>query len=226
MRVLVFDTETTGLPKTKLLTYEALCLWPHVVQLSYVMYDVSDNAVTNVRDFIVKIPKDIEMSPESIALHGITKEMCDKSEETMEEVLLRFIYDFSHSDLIVGHNLTFDLNMVKIELMRQIQRNSHEKDLFLLFLEEVKTSRKYYCTMQESVDLCNLPALDKKGNPYIKFPKLAELHERLFQRKPKNLHNSLHDVLICLRCYYMLEYKKDLLRTNREMRYLFRELQL
>jgi DNA polymerase III epsilon subunit-like protein len=226
MRVLVFDTETTGLPKTKLLTPEVVSLWPHVVQLSYVMYDVSENAITNIRDFIVKIPQEIEITSESIALHGITKEISHENGEPIEEVLVRFIYDFSHADLIVGHNLTFDMNMLKIELMREIQQKSDEKDLFLAFLEELKTSRKYYCTMLSSINLCNLSAVNKKGNPYTKFPKLSELHEKLFQRNPKNLHNSLHDVLICLRCYYMLEYKKDLLRTNREMRYLFREMKL
>ena len=31
---------------------------------------------------------------------------------------------------------------------------------------------------------------------------------KLFNSPPKNLHNSLNDVLICLRCYYMLEHKK------------------
>lgn len=226
MRVLVFDTETTGLPRTKLLTPEVVSLWPHIVQLSYVVYDVSDNAITNVRDFIVKIPEEIDISAESIALHGITKEISHENGESMEEVLVRFIYDFSHVDLIVGHNLTFDINMLKIEVMRQIQKKSDEKELFLTFLEELKTSRKYYCTLQSSIDLCNIHALDKKGKSYTKFPRLSELHEKLFQRQPKNLHNSLHDVLICLRCYYMLEYKKDLLRINREVRYLFREMKL
>ena len=37
MRVIVFDTETTGLPKTKVLTYGLLNLWPYIVQLSYLI---------------------------------------------------------------------------------------------------------------------------------------------------------------------------------------------
>lgn len=231
MHILVFDTETTGLPKTKLLTYEALCLWPYIVQLSYVMYDVSANSINNVRDFIVKIPEHVKISQESTNIHGITKKMCNKSDETMEEILLRFIYDFSNSDLVVGHNLSFDLNMLKIEVMRQIEQltnnsNEQKKDLYLHFLKDLKNSNKFYCTMQSSVDICNIQALDIKGNNYTKYPKLTELHEILFINPPRNLHNALHDVLICLRCYFMLEYKKDLLRINREFRYLFRELKL
>ena len=43
MRVLVFDTETTGLPKTKILNKYMLELWPYIVQLSYIIYDIDTN---------------------------------------------------------------------------------------------------------------------------------------------------------------------------------------
>lgn len=39
---------------------------------------------------------------------------------------------------------------------------------------------------------------------YKKFPKLSELHEHLFGYIPENLHNSLIDVLVCLRCFLKL----------------------
>jgi DNA polymerase III epsilon subunit-like protein len=34
-----------------------------------------------------------------------------------------------------------------------------------------------------------------------KFPKLNELHLKLFESVPENLHNSLIDVIVCLRCF-------------------------
>jgi DNA polymerase III epsilon subunit-like protein len=34
-----------------------------------------------------------------------------------------------------------------------------------------------------------------------KFPKLNELHQKLFESVPENLHNSLIDVIVCLRCF-------------------------
>jgi len=61
------------------------------------------------------------------------------------------------------------------------------------------------CTMKTSVDLCNIEKINSRG-PYKKFPTLCELHEKLFNESPKNLHNSMVDVLICLKCYL----KKDL----------------
>ena len=44
-----------------------------------------------------------------------------------------------------------------------------------------------------------------------KFPKLIELFKFYFPEEihPENLHNSMIDVLITLRCYGMLEYNID-----------------
>jgi DNA polymerase III epsilon subunit-like protein len=229
MRVLVFDTETTGLPKTKLLTPEAVSLWPYIVQFSYVIYDVSDNIITHIRDYIVKIPPHILIDEECTGIHGITNEISYSNGEDITEILLRFMGDFRKSDLIIGHNLHFDINMLKIEVLRQIQKlrfEQVEKEYFTQFLNDLQRSNKYYCTMQSSVDLCGISAIDKKGNPYTKFPKLVELHETLFGKMPRNLHNSLNDVLVCLRCYYKMENKVDLLEINPELDYLFQDLEL
>ena len=38
MKVLVFDTETTGLPKGKNPSIYKTELWPHIIQLSYIVY--------------------------------------------------------------------------------------------------------------------------------------------------------------------------------------------
>jgi hypothetical protein len=65
--------------------------------------------------------------------------------------------------------------------------------------------------MQESIDLCAIKAKDKFGREYNKFPKLSELHMHLFQTTPNGLHNSLIDILITLRCFMHLKYKKDML---------------
>ena len=53
MRVLVFDTETTGLPKTKILNKYMLELWPYIVQLSYIIYDIDTNTIVKIKDCII-----------------------------------------------------------------------------------------------------------------------------------------------------------------------------
>ena len=59
MKVLVFDTETTGLPETKIINPITLHQWPHIVQFSYVIYDSSLNNIVESKDYIVKLPESI-----------------------------------------------------------------------------------------------------------------------------------------------------------------------
>ena len=236
MRILVFDTETTGLPKTKLLTKEVLHLLPYIIQLSYVIYNTSTNSIETIQDHIINIPLDISISQESTNIHGITKEISLSKGKSLKEVLFQFIEYYESCDLLIGHNLSFDINMLKMEAMRLIQTSVYFEKLYLEeFLEKLiiesnnnisNNNNKHFCTMKESIAFCNVKAIDKKGKEYMKFPKLSELHEKMFGYIPNNLHNSLHDVLICLRCFYQMEYKKDLLIENKKICDLFTKLSL
>ena len=133
-------------------------------------------------------------------------------------------------DLIVGHNLSFDINMLKVELMREIsnQNNLSGKREFSQLLDSLNDinpeSPELYCTMMKSIELCNLKTVSKYRKEYLKFPKLNELHMKLFNSQPRNLHNSLNDVLICLRCYYMLEHKIDIIEIDSEIKSLLTDL--
>ena len=75
MRVLVFDTETTGLPKTKIMSPDTLNLWPHIVQFSYVIYDINLNDIVGSSNNIVKISEELTIPEESVKIHGITKDI-------------------------------------------------------------------------------------------------------------------------------------------------------
>ena len=68
------------------------------------------------------------------------------------------------------------------------------------------------------IDNANQDLENKYGKEYLKFPKLNELHMKLFNSSPRNLHNSLNDVLICFRCYYMIEHKVDIVEINEEIK--------
>ena len=94
----------------------------------------------------------------------------------------------------------------------------NEKESLEQKLKCLKTSKKLCCTMQESVDVCNIKAISKDGKEFVKFPTLSELHRHLFNIIPKKLHNSLNDVLICLRCFYKMHYDVDLAATNEQIR--------
>ena len=53
MKSIVFDTETTGLPLNKNSSIYNTHEWPHIIQLSYIVYDEDNHKViANVNDFI------------------------------------------------------------------------------------------------------------------------------------------------------------------------------
>lgn len=216
MRVLVFDTETTGLPETKILNPDTLYQWPTVVQFSYVIYDLSLNDIVESKDYIIKVPESILISEESTKIHGITKEISNKKGILIDDVLNEFFYYLRGVDLIIGHNISFDINMVKVELLRIIYSDK-------LCIEQLKTCKcdlhymtnykNICCTLQDSIKFCNIQAINKFGKPYLKYPKLIELHQKLFNSSPNNLHNSFNDILVTLRCFMKLKHDYDVLES-------------
>jgi hypothetical protein len=87
MKVLVFDTETSGLPKTKVFDPSSFDNWPLIVQLSCALYDVSTNEIKEWSDDIVKVPENYIISEESIKFHNIPNEISAKSGINIEEVI-------------------------------------------------------------------------------------------------------------------------------------------
>jgi len=214
MKVLIFDTETTGLPKSKIISQDTLDKWPYIVQFSFIIFDTDTNTRTLTRDFVIKMDPNVVISNESIALHGITNEISKEKGVDIQVALHEFFYYLRSVDLLVGHNVSFDINMIYIELLRIIYLKQYPEDHISAYkadLHLLTNFKNIYCTMQESIDLCAIKVKDKFGREYNKFPKLIELHKHLFQTTPNGLHNSLIDILITLRCFMYLTYKKDIL---------------
>lgn len=212
MRILVFDTETTGLPQTKHMNPDTLALWPHIVQFSYIIYDTDANDIVQTFDNIVKIQEGIVIPEESIKFHSITNEISTAKGVELELILNEFFEHLNTADTLVGHNISFDINMIKIELLRLIYANSAREDLktHKYNLHYLNTFANISCTLMDSIKLCNIKALSKSGKPYTKFPKLIELHQKLFETAPNHLHNSFNDILVTLRCFMQMKHNIDL----------------
>jgi DNA polymerase III epsilon subunit-like protein len=159
MKVLVFDTETTNLIKQKK-DIKSM----HILQLAWVLYDTETNKQEQ-NNFILKVPTKIHNS----SIHGITTEISDKG-YYIEEIIGMFLEDVKKSDLLVGHNLQFDMHMIEIELFRL----GLEDEIDMLY------SKTYFDTMRE-------------GKTYLKerkYPKLQELYTKLFNKNFQNAHNA------------------------------------
>jgi hypothetical protein len=131
----------------------------------------------------------------------------------MHEVLNEFFHHLRDVDTLIGHNIEFDLNMVKVELLRLINKNLFSEEQCKLYkydLHFLTNFKNISCTLKDSIQFCNIQSIDKFGKPYLKYPKLVELHEKLFNQCPSNLHNSFNDILVTLRCFMKLKHDIDL----------------
>ena len=199
-KVIVFDTETTGLPKTnqkpnKWNTH----LYPYIVQFSWFIFDINLKKVIKTCDYIIKIPDDIEIPIESTEVHGITKEMSQNQGIDIKFALKEFTKDLLDSNYLVAHNIRFDKKMVSIEYLRN--------DLIDWIARHRKTE---YCTLANSIELCQIYKINKRKEKYLKWPKLMETHFKLFKTIPNNLHNSLIDIYVCFRCFHKLAFGQDI----------------
>ena len=229
MNILVFDTETTGLPKSTFSKVHNTREWPFIVQISYILFDNDSNEILVANDHIIKMKKNITISDESVNIHGISNERSQKEGIPIQEGLTLLMKCMESANIIVGHNVNFDKNMIMVELHRnsnQFPNKGSYKTISLGGSEDFDIEQLYIkdfiCTMKMGLNICNIKVQNVfTGEITKKYPKLLELHKHLFSCEPKNLHNSFIDVIVCLRCYYYIENKKDLYKTQRTFKALY-----
>ena len=118
MKVLVFDTETTGLPIGRNPSIRETKKWPHIVQLSCILFDTDTNEIIRSYDTVVKVPDNIKISEESISLHGISRDISNTQGFPVKDVLKEFNKMLIASDKVIGHNISFDKRVVMVESIR------------------------------------------------------------------------------------------------------------
>jgi len=213
MLILIFDTETTGLPRTKIISQDTLKSWPKIVQFSFIIFDTDENITIETKDFIIRLEDGIIIPEESSLIHGITDEISREKGVSVETVLNQFFYWIRRVDFLVGHNIQFDINMLTVELLEIIYNKKYPEQHITAFKTDLHFLQNFtniYCTMRESIELCNIVTKDRYGRMYKKFPSLSEVHNKLFDFTPQNLHNSLVDILVTLKCFMKLKFKKNI----------------
>ena len=88
MKVLIFDTETTGLPTEKNPSIYDTSKWPHVIQLSYIVYDTETNDIITVEDDYINISDDVVIEPGSQKIHNISRDMITDKRIVVREGLV------------------------------------------------------------------------------------------------------------------------------------------
>ena len=184
---LIFDTETTGLPKRWDAPITDTDNWPRCVQIAWQLHDELGKCIDH-QDYLVQ-PKGFNVPYDAEKVHGISTELATEQGIPLSEVLNKFNKALHNAKFIVGQNVKFDLNVMGCEFVREDIANQ---------LQELPVLDT--CT-EHTAALCKLP-----GGRYGKFklPTLTELHQFLFNKPFNEAHNASADVEATTRCFFEL----------------------
>lgn len=197
---LFIDTETTGLPLNNNLPYTDLKNWPYLVQVALIIED--DNyGILAKRNIILK-PNGYTIPESATKIHGISNERAVKNGEDRDKVISFLDLALYKSDIIIGHNVSFDLNVIKSEIIRI---KGIENALFK------KKKHIVIDTMKMGRNICKIPNLSFHTRLSLpnKYPKLDELYYKLFNKHFNNQHDAMADVQAAYDCYYELKRKSQ-----------------
>lgn len=189
---LIFDTETTGLPKRWDAPITDTNNWPRCVQIAWQLHDEMGNLIEH-QDYLIK-PEGFDIPYDAERIHGISTELAQQQGVALQEVLEKFNIALSKAGFVVGHNVGFDINVMGCEFFRE------SVDTNLTQITVLDT-----CT-EETAELLKLPG--GRGGKF-KLPTLTELHEYLFGEPFAEAHNATADVEATTRCFLELVRKEN-----------------
>ncbi|WP_088340349.1 DNA polymerase III subunit alpha [Robiginitalea sediminis] len=188
---LIFDTETTGLPKRWDAPVSDTDNWPRCVQIAWQLH-AADGSLLEQYDALVQ-PEGFNIPYDAEQIHGISTELARERGLPLGEVLEAFEAAMGKTRFLVGQNVGFDINIMGAEFLRAGKANPVEH------LPVLDT-----CT-EDTAELCQIPG--GRGGKF-KLPTLTELHQHLFGEPFEEAHNATADVEATTRCFL------ELLRTR------------
>ena len=207
---LIFDTETTGLPKRWDAPVSDTDNWPRCVQIAWQLHDEMGGLIEQF-DTLVR-PEGFNIPYDSEQIHGISTDLALREGKPLEEVLKAFEETLGKTRFLVGQNVGFDINVMGAEFLRVLGQNPLEAYPVL-----------DTCT-EETAELCRLPG--GRGGKF-KLPTLTELHQHLFGEPFEEAHNASADVEATTRCFLELirlnSFKPDELGVTPDYFNRFRE---
>lgn len=191
MTTIIFDTETDNLPSNWKAPVTDSAAWPRVMSIAWQVWDESTKQLMSENYYLIAPPTEgFSPAPPEGRFNGISDQQATDEGWPLGEIIDRFFADVAKADLLVAHNMSFDRSVLQAELHRMGRLGS------------VTTTAKFLCTMQNQavVNYCAISS----GRGY-KWPKLVELHTKLFGEEFDGAHNALGDVKALARCYWELK---------------------
>ena len=195
---LIFDTETTGLPRNYNAPITDTDNWPRCIQIAWQLHDEMGRLIEH-QDYLVK-PEGFNIPYDAERIHGISTDLATEQGISLAEVLEKFKEVLGKTKFVVGQNIGFDINIMGCELYRCGVENN------LANMPVLDT-----CT-EVTAELLKIPG--GRGGKF-KLPTLTELHQYLFGVPFGEAHNATADVEATTRCF--LELIKQQVFTKEEL---------
>ena len=219
--VLVFDTETTGLPDrvpgAKWGT--ASEYWPYNMNEKYDNARIVSIAWAFVRSYnkdvlsaepineYIRYPEGFSDIPTTY-IHGISFEQALLKGVPMADIIENcgLADAILECDYIIAHNIMFDVHILQNELFRLGDDRDMECAMqCAMRLDKMKELGLTICTGELGKDICQLEFKSRSGKDTnrikkFKMPKLKELHTHLMGSEHDKQHSAGGDVLAVLNC--------------------------
>jgi len=188
--ILFFDTETTGFYDKRLPPdHEAQ---PHLVQLAMCLTDDEGKERLSA-SLVIDCPFTIPAQASNV--HGIDRDVSGTFGVDLQMAIDLFRHFYMRADLIVCHNVAFDMPVMASEIGRFQKR-------------PVLLDKPTYCTMEVATPIINLPPTERMiaaGFDKPKPPKLEECISHFFGETLEGAHDAMIDVTACRRVFFHLK---------------------
>lgn len=205
MKIVVLDVETTWLYNKKETNLDNQ---PHIIQFAWIFWEMTDEwefIEEEVIDRLYKPP--IEIPYEVSQIHHIYN-VDVKDKWSIWDWLKSIIDKLNEADIIIGHNIEFDINMIKLE----VDRLKMKWELIDF------APKKVFCTMNNSINYC---AIIRKTWTWFKRPKLQGLTKKTLWVYFTWAHNALEDTKWTLKAFLKLHNEWVFILEEREQLWLF-----
>ena len=183
MKIFVYDTETTWFINKK---ETNLDLQPKIVQFAWILWELKEGIFTEEKRINILINPKIPIPFWSSQVHHIY-DIDIKDSPFIESVIDEILSYINEPDITIWHNIEYDEDMIKLELKRLKQEYKYKP-------------KQTVCTMKNSVNFCAI----QWNWARFKYPKLWELHKKLFWEYFIWAHDAMTDVEATLRCFIEL----------------------
>ena len=184
--VLVFDTETTGLPRHGRVYLPGSRGWPRMVQAAWILYNGSGRECG--RQSLLVRPAGFTIPRSATAIHGITTERALREGVVLHDALCALARDVAQAGVVVAHNMGFDQGVVAAECWRE-------------GLPDPFVGKQSICTMKVSG---HRPGRNRQ------LLSLDDLYHTLFSCEHEGAHDAMRDAEACARCFFELVRRGDI----------------